>query len=56
MTTLMMQGITEMGCCAYFEIKVSKDYTMNEVVKEVKRQGYKQFRIIDTMKRFAEVR
>lgn len=55
MKKIMIQGITEMGCCTYFEIKVREDYTMNEVVKEIKRLGYKQFRIVETMKRFAEV-
>lgn len=52
---LSMQGITDFGSCVYFEIKVSEDYTMNEVVREVKRRGYKQFRVVDTMKRFAAV-
>ena len=52
----MIQAITEMGCCVYTTIKVSNDYTMNEVVKEVKRHGYTHFRLLDTMKRFAEVK
>lgn len=56
MTTLKIQAITEMGCCVYTSIKVSEDYTMGEVVREVKRLGYIQFRLIDTMKRFADVR
>jgi hypothetical protein len=56
MMKLMTQAITKMGCCVYTEIKVSDDYTMNEVVREIKRLGYTQFRLIDTMKRFAEVR
>lgn len=55
MTTLKIQAITEMGCCVYASIKVSEDYTMNEVVREVKRLGYIKFRLIDTMKSFAEV-
>lgn len=55
MTTLNIQAITEMGCCVYTSIKVSEDYTMSEVVREVKRLGYIKFRLIDTMKRFAEV-
>lgn len=55
MTTLNIQAITEMGCTVYASIKVSEDYTMNEVVREVKRQGYKSFRLIDTMKRFVTI-
>ena len=55
MTKLMIQAITEMGACVYTEIKVSEDYTMNEVVREIKRLGYKSFRLVDTMKRFVEI-
>lgn len=52
MTNLNIQAITEMGCCVYTTIKVSEDYTMNEVVREIKRLGYKAFRIIETGMRF----
>ena len=52
MTNLDIQAITEMGACVYGSIKVSDDYTMNEV----KRLGYVEFRIVDTMKRFTKVR
>lgn len=52
MTKLDVQVITEMGCCVYTSIKVSEDYTMNEVVREVKRLNYKAFRIIKTGMRF----
>lgn len=45
------QFITEMGCCVYATITVSEDYTMNEVVREVKRLGSKAFRI-ENMKKF----
>ena len=45
------QFITEMGCCVYATITVNEDYTMNEVVREVKRLGYKAF-LIEQMKRF----
>ena len=55
MKELMIQAITEMGCCVYTEIRVSEDYTMNEVVRTVKEQGYKMFRLVDTMKRFVTV-
>lgn len=53
--TLRIQAITEMGCTVYTSIKVSEDYTMNEVVREVKRNGYKMFRLVETMKRFVEI-
>lgn len=56
MTNLNIQAITnEYGCVVYTTIKVSNDYTMNEVVRTVKENGYKAFRIIDTMKRFVNV-
>lgn len=54
--TLNIQAITEMGSTVYASIKVSKDYTMNEVVKTVKSAGYKMFRLVNTMKVFVEVR
>lgn len=56
MKTLNIQAITECGSCVYSSIKVSEDYTMNEVVREVKRLGYKMFRLTDTMNIFVEVR
>lgn len=56
MKALMAQAITEMGCCVYVTVKVSDDYTMNEVVREIKRMGFVRFRLVDTMKAFAEVR
>ena len=56
MTTLYIQAITEMGACVYATIKVSDDYTMAEVVRTVKANGYKMFRLVDTMKRFVEIR
>ncbi len=56
MTELYIQAITkECGCCVYTEIKLPKDYTMNMVVNEVKRLGYKAFRIVDTMNRFVYI-
>lgn len=55
MTTLKIQAITEMGCCVYTSIKVSEDYTMDEVVSEVKRQRYTMFRLLDTMMRFVKI-
>lgn len=56
MTTLKIQAVTDMGSVVYASIKVSKDYTMNEVVRTVKNNGYKMFRLVDTMKVFVEVR
>ena len=50
-TKLYGQFITEMGCCVYATITVNEDYTMNEVVREVKRLGYKAF-CVASMKRF----
>lgn len=56
MTNLYIQAITsEYGSTVYATIKVSNDYTMSEVVKTVKENGYKAFRLVDTMKRFVEV-
>lgn len=55
MTTLKIQAITEMGATVYASIKVSEDYTMNEVVRTVKNNGYVMFRLVDTMKRFVKV-
>lgn len=55
MTTIQIQAITEMGCVVYTSIKVSDDYTMNEVVKAVRNSRYKAFRLVDTMKRFVEI-
>lgn len=51
MKKLYGQFITEMGCSVYATINVNEDYTMNEVVREVKRLGYKAFRV-ENMKRF----
>ena len=55
MKKLMVQAITESGCCVYTDIKVRDDYTMNEVVKEIKRLRFIKFRLVDSMKTFAEV-
>lgn len=52
--TLELQGIDGIGCCAYFSIKVSEDYTMRQLVDEVISRGYVKFRIINTMKCFAD--
>lgn len=55
MTTLNIQAITEMGCTVYASIKVSEDYTMNEVINTIRNRGFKAFRIVETMKRFVEI-
>ena len=56
MTKLNIQAITETyGCCVYAEIALPEDYTMNMVVREVKRLGYSHFRIVDAMKKFVAV-
>lgn len=53
--TLELQGIDGLGCCAYFSIKINEDYTMKQLVDEVKSRGYVKFRILTTMKCFANV-
>jgi hypothetical protein len=55
MKTIMIQAITEMGAVVYTGIRVSEDYTMSEVVRTVKRNGYTAFRIVETMKVFVKV-
>ncbi len=48
MTKLNIQAITsEYGCVVYATISVSNDYTMSEVVKAVKENGYRAFRIVE---------
>lgn len=56
MTELLIQAITkEYGCIVYATLILKEDYTMNEVVKTVRENGYKAFRIVETMKRFVEI-
>lgn len=56
MTKVYIQAITgTYGCCVYTEINLPEDYTMNQVVNEVRRLGFRAFRILDTMKRFVNV-
>lgn len=47
--------VTELGSYINTEIKVSEDYTMNEVARAIKSMGYVRFRIIGSMKAFARV-
>ena len=55
MTKLEVAVITEMGSHIYTTITVHEDYTMNEVVREIKRLGYVRFRLVKTMKGYATV-
>lgn len=49
-------GVTkEYGCVVYTAIFVCEDYTMNEVVSEVRRRGFKAFCLLGTMKRLVNV-
>ena len=52
MEMLYIQAITNMGCCVYTNINLPEDYTMNQVVTEIRRLGYKAFRIVKTGMRF----
>lgn len=54
--TLEMQGIDEMGICTYFSLRVNEDYTMKQLVDAVISRGFVKFRIVNTMKVFADVR
>ena len=53
--TLNIQAITEGGSVVYSSITVSSDYTMTEVVKEIKRLGYTAFRLTETMRVFVKI-
>ena len=55
MIEVYVQAITEMGCVVYTEVRVPEDYTMNQMVNEIKRLGFKQFRIVETMNKFVKV-
>lgn len=55
MTKLNVAVITEMGSHIYTTITVKEDYTMNEVVNEIKRLGYIAFRLVDTMKTYVMI-
>lgn len=55
MKTLNIQATTEMGCTVYASIRVHEDYTMNEVVRTVKENGYTSFRLVDTMRKMVKV-
>lgn len=50
---LYIQAITESGCVVYASLNVSEDYTMNEVVREVRRKRFTHFRT-ENMKVFAK--
>ena len=55
MTKLYTHAITRMGCVVYTEISLPEDYTMNQVVNEVRRCDYIAFRIVESMKRFVYI-
>lgn len=56
MTRVYFEGITEMGCVIKNAmVMVNDDWTMNELVTAIKNQRYTHF-MLDTMKRFVEVR
>ena len=55
MARLNIAVMTRTGSHIYTTITVSEDYSMNEVVNEVKRLGYVSFRLIDTMKAYVTV-
>ena len=46
---------TEMGCHIYTTITVNEDYTMNNVVEEIRRLGFTSFRLLDTMNCYVRV-
>ena len=55
MKKVYFDGITEMGSCIKCAcMELPEDYTMTQVVAEVKRLGYQMFKL-DTMKRFVKV-
>lgn len=55
MIKVYFDGITNMGCCIKNAMMVlPEDYTMTQVVNEVKRLGYQMFKL-DTMKVFVKV-
>ena len=56
MIKVYFYGITEMGCfIKNAMVVVPEDYTMNQLVKAIKENGYKAF-MLDTMKRFVEIK
>lgn len=46
--------ITETGSCVKGSLTLKEDYTMNDVVREVKRKRYTAF-CLSTMKRFVNI-
>lgn len=55
MTTVYFDGITEMGSCIKNAMVVlPEDYTMNQLVKAIKENGYMMF-MLPTMKRFMKI-
>lgn len=55
MTRIYFEGITEMGCVIQNAMVVlPEDWTMYQLVKAIKENGYKMFRL-STMRRFVEI-
>lgn len=50
-----MQAVTTGGCVVYTSVIMNEDYTMNQLVSYLRFLGYKNFRIIGSMRTFAEV-
>lgn len=55
MKKINIAALTESGCHVYTELKMNEDYTMNQIVEEVKRQRFIAFRILDTMKTYVYI-
>lgn len=55
MTKVYFNGITEMGSCiTNAMVVVPEDYTMSEIVRAIKANGYRYF-LLEGMRRYAEV-
>lgn len=55
MIRVEIAALTSMGSHVYTELKMNEGYTMNQLVAEVKRQGFIAFRILDTMKTYVYI-
>ena len=55
MVRVGIAALTRMGSHVYTELKMNEGYTMNQLVVEVKRQGFIAFRILDTMKTYVYI-
>ena len=55
MEKVYVQAITSMGCVVYLDVNLPENYTMTQMVNEIRSQGFTQFRIVETMNRFVKV-